>query len=265
LDDKEKQEEAARKEAEKQAKEKAKQEEAEWKEAERLSKERAKQEKQEAERQMKEAEKQAKENAKQEEAARKEAEKQAKEKAKQEEQAHKEAERQAKKMAGREKKEAEATPQAEEMAIQPREDTERMARDKAEQEEEAWKDAERLSSRRAREEQEEADRIKREEAQRLAAGKKKKGKEPAGPVLYQGRVKLVIETPVDLGQLTQMEASLNEVAGLQLVMVGGSAGAAHIIVSIEKPLPLLDILGALPVTDVVVKKDKEIRLTLKAK
>jgi hypothetical protein len=218
-----------------------------------------------AERQMKEAEKQAKENARQEEAARKEAEKQAKEKAKQEEQARKEAERKAKKITGQEKKEAEATPQAEEMAMQPSEDTERMARDKTEQEEEAWKDAERLSSQRAREEQEEADRLKREEAQRLAAGKKKKGKEPAGPVLYQGRVKLVIETPVDLGQLTQMETSLNEVAGLRLVMVGGASGAAHIIISTEKPLPLLDILGALPVIDVVVKKDKEIRLTLKAK
>jgi hypothetical protein len=244
LDDKEKQEEAARKEAERLAKEKAKQEEAEWKEAERLSKERAKQEKQEAERQRKETEKQAKENAKQEEAARKEAERLAKEKAKQE------------------KQEAKATPQANDMVVQPRQDTERPA--KAEQEEEAWKDAERLSRERAMAEQEEADRIKKEEAQRLAAGKKKKEKEPAGPVLYQGRVKLVIESPVDSGQLTQMEASLNMVAGLQLVMVGGAAGAAHIIVSAEEPLPLLDILEAIPVTDGVVKKDKEIRVMLKA-
>ncbi len=98
----------------------------------------------------------------------------------------------------------------------------------------------------------------------MAAGKKNKGKEPAGPVLIEGRVRLVIESPVDLGQLAQMQASLNQVEGLQLVMVGGSAGTANIIVSAEKPLPLLDILGEFPATADVVKKGKEIRVTLKA-
>ncbi len=98
----------------------------------------------------------------------------------------------------------------------------------------------------------------------MAAGKKNKGKELAGPVLIEGRVRLVIESPVDLGQLAQMQASLNQVEGLQLVMVGGSAGTANIIVSAEKPLPLLDILGEFPATADVVKKGKEIRVTLKA-
>jgi len=76
-------------------------------------------------------------------------------------------------------------------------------------------------------------------------------------------VRLVIESPVDLGQLAQMQASLHQVEGLQLVMVGGSAGAAHIIVLVEKPLPLFVILEAFPITESVVKKGKEIRVTLK--
>jgi len=50
---------------------------------------------------------------------------------------------------------------------------------------------------------------------------------------------------------------------LQLVMVGGSSGAAHIIVLVENPLPLFVILEAFPITESVVKKGKEIRVTLK--
>ncbi|MES0329564.1 MAG: hypothetical protein ABUK06_04690, partial [Dehalococcoidales bacterium] len=184
----------------------------------------------EAEVARKEAERQAKEKTKQEEAARKEAEKLAKEKAKQEEEEWKEAERLSKERAKQEQKEAEVA----------RKEAERQAKEKAKQEEAARKEAEKL------------------------AEDKTKQKEPVAPTLYQGRVKLVVESPVDLGKLAQMQASLNNVDGLQLVMVGGSAGAAQIIVSVEKPLSLLNILEAIPVIVGVVKKNKEIMVTLKA-
>jgi hypothetical protein len=205
---------------------KEKQEVAALKETARLAKDKAKQE----ETEWKEAERLSRERAKQEqkeaEAARKEAEKLAKEKAKQEEAARKEAERQPKDK----------------------------AKDKAEKEQ---GEAEATSQVKEKPKQEEAPR-------RLAEDKNKRKKEPAAPALYQGRVKLVVESPVDLGKLAQMQASLNNVDGLQLVMVGGSAGAAQIIVSVERPLPLLDVLEAIPVTDGVVKKGKEIKVVLKA-
>ena len=136
-----------------------------------------------------------------------------------------------------------------------RKEAEKQAKEKAKQEEAARKEAERQAK----------DKAKQEEApRRLAEDKNKRKKEPAAPALYQGRVKLVVESPVDLGKLAQMQASLNNVDGLQLVMVGGSAGAAQIIVSVERPLPLLDVLEAIPVTAGVVKKGKEIKVVLKA-
>jgi len=139
----------------------------------------------------------------------------------------------------------------------PREDT---------TEKRAKKEAERLAKEEAKQEEK-----AKKEAERLAKGKAKRGEkvekeeELAGIELYQGVVKLVIESPIGLDQLSQIQGYLGQVKDLRLLLVGGSAGdGVQIFVSVEKPTPLIVVLREMPVTEEVVKKGKEIKLTLKA-
>jgi len=84
--------------------------------------------------------------------------------------------------------------------------------------------------------------------------------------LYEGMVKLAIASPVDYGQVRELEGYLCQVQGLRLVLVGGSVEeGVKIVVSAEKPIPLVGILRELPPVEQVVKKGKEIQVTLKAK
>ncbi len=144
----------------------------------------------------------------------------------------------------------------------PREDTiekrakieaERLGKEEAKQEEKAKKEEEARKG---------AQRLAKERAKR--GEKVEKEEELAGIELYQGVVKLVIEPPIGLDQLSQIQGYLGQVKDLRLVLVGGSAGeGVQIFVSVEKPTPLIDVLREMPVTEEVVKKDKEIKLTLK--
>ena len=72
--------------------------------------------------------------------------------------------------------------------------------------------------------------------------------------------------PVDLGQVGELEEYLRQVQNLRLVLIGGSVEeGSEIVVSAEKPVSLISVLREIPLVERVVKKDKEIQVTLKAK
>ena len=83
-------------------------------------------------------------------------------------------------------------------------------------------------------------------------------------------MKLVIASPVDYEQMRELEEYLGQVQELRLVLVGGSVEEGveegiKIIISAEKPIPLIGVLREMPPVEQVVKKGKEIQVTLKAK
>lgn len=151
-----------------------------------------------------------------------------------------------------------------------------MAKRKAE-EAKAKKEAERQAKEQAGRDAEEAkERAKREaeEAKRVEEAEAKAKKEAGQPAkeqavsaeLYEGMVNLVIASPVDLGQMRRLEEYLCQVQDLRLVVVGGSVDeGTKIVVSAEKPIPLIDIIRKMPPIEQVVKKGKEIQVMLKAR
>ena len=83
-------------------------------------------------------------------------------------------------------------------------------------------------------------------------------------------MKLAIASPVDCDQMRELEEYLCQVQELRLVLVGGSVEEGveegiKIIISAEKPTPLISVLREMPPVEQVVKKGKEIQVTLKAK
>ncbi|GAJ21556.1 unnamed protein product, partial [marine sediment metagenome] len=58
---------------------------------------------------------------------------------------------------------------------------------------------------------------------------------------------------------------LRQVQDLRVVLISGSVdGGSRVIVSVEKPIPLVSIIGEMPPVEQVVKKGKEIQISLKA-
>ena len=104
------------------------------------------------------------------------------------------------------------------------------------------------------------------EAQKQAEERAKRGaEEVVGAKLYEGTVKLKIVAPVDLGQMRQLQEHLCQVQDLDLVLVGGSVDEGTVIVvSVVRPIPLIDILREMPPIEQVVKEDEEIQIMLKA-
>jgi hypothetical protein len=89
--------------------------------------------------------------------------------------------------------------------------------------------------------------------------------EAGGAELYLGRVELEIIAPIDFGQMMKLQAQLRGVTNLRLVSAGGSAaGNTTVVVSIDKPLPLINILRKMPPVKGVVKKEKNIQVALEA-
>ena len=79
-------------------------------------------------------------------------------------------------------------------------------------------------------------------------------------------MKLIVTSPVDIGQLRKLEESLFQVENLRVVLIRGSVEeGTEIVISAEKPIPLLDVLGEIPIVEQAVKKDQEIQVTLRAK
>jgi len=112
-------------------------------------------------------------------------------------------------------------------------------------------------------EAEEAKRAKKAEAEAKREAKRE-AKEATGAKFYQGTVELVIMSPVDLAQMRKLEEYLCQVQDLRLVLVGGSVDeGSKIVVSAEKPIPLIDVIREMPPVEQVVKKGKKIQITLK--
>jgi uncharacterized membrane protein YqiK len=178
----------------------------------------------------------------------------AKERAKREAEQAKEA----KQAEERAKKEAEKA--AKEKAKREAEEAKEEAKEKAE--EEAKMEAEEAKERAKKEAEEAKEKAKREaEMARVA----KQAKEAISAELYEGIVKLTIMSPIDLAQMRKLEEYLRHIQDLRLVLTGGSADeGTHIMVSAAKPLPLINVLKEMPPVEEVVKKDKEIQITLKA-
>jgi len=94
---------------------------------------------------------------------------------------------------------------------------------------------------------------------------KKEAQEAVTGELYEGIVQLTIAPPIDLGQARKLEEHLSQVQDLRLVLVGGSVDeGTEIVVSADKPIPLIDILREMPPVEQVAKKGKKIQITLRA-
>ena len=104
-----------------------------------------------------------------------------------------------------------------------------------------------------------------DKAKAVKAEAKREAKPAAGAGLYKDTVKLAIMPPIDLGQVKQLEERLRQVENLQVVLVSGSlAEDCMIVVSVEKSIPLVDVLKAMPVVERVVASNKKIIVQLKS-
>ena len=76
----------------------------------------------------------------------------------------------------------------------------------------------------------------------------------------------MILPPVDLEQMKELEEGLSQVQDLRLVLVSGSIEeGTRMVVSAGKPISLISALREISLVDQVIKKDKEIQISLKAK
>ncbi|MFC1905058.1 hypothetical protein ACFLXT_04805 [Chloroflexota bacterium] len=65
--------------------------------------------------------------------------------------------------------------------------------------------------------------------------------------IHKGLLELAIAPPVDLRQMKKLEECLCRVQDLRVLFVGGSADEGNrIVVSIEKPMPLANVLREIP-------------------
>ena len=78
-------------------------------------------------------------------------------------------------------------------------------------------------------------------------------------------VKLILASPVDPGQLKELEKSLRQVQGLRVVLVGSSVEeGTRVMVSVEESIPLVGILSEMSAVEQVAKAGRDIRVTLLA-
>jgi len=130
-------------------------------------------------------------------------------------------------------------------------------------EKKAKKEAEQAAIEKAKREAEEAKERARIEVEERA---KREAEEKVSAELHKGMAKLAIASPVDYDQMRKLEEYLRQVQHLRLVLVGGSVKeGTKIVVFAEKPIPLINVLREMPPVEQVVKKGKEIRVTLRAK
>lgn len=86
--------------------------------------------------------------------------------------------------------------------------------------------------------------------------------------LYEGMVKLAIESPVDYDQMSRLGEYLRQTQHLRVILLGGSVDeGTKIVVFAEKPIPLINVLRGMPPVEKALKKEKvkEIQVTLRAK
>ena len=97
-----------------------------------------------------------------------------------------------------------------------------------------------------------------------AVAKAKEAKE-VSTQLYEGTINLIIIPPAGVLQIKNLEEKLRLIQNLRVVLTSGSAdGPIRIIVSAERPIPLIDVLSRIPIVDQVTKEGKKIQILLKA-
>lgn len=81
--------------------------------------------------------------------------------------------------------------------------------------------------------------------------------------LQVGIVKLVIMPTANISQIKKLEQDIQQIPDIQLLLTGGMQDSATIVITAEKPIPLIDILEEIPGVEQVVKKAKNLNITLK--
>ncbi|MFC1991969.1 hypothetical protein ACFLVC_04540 [Chloroflexota bacterium] len=80
----------------------------------------------------------------------------------------------------------------------------------------------------------------------------------------EGELNLILVSPVDLGRIRELKKHLYQVQDLRLVLQSGSVDTnTTIIVSAEKPIPLINILSTMPPINQVCKAGNQIQVILK--
>jgi len=184
-----------------------------------------------------------------------------------EEKAKKEAQLAAKEQAKREAEETRKARETEEKAkreaqLAAKEQAKREAEEAGkarEAEEKAKREAQLAAKEQAKREAEEAGKAR--EAEEKA---KREGKEIVGAELYEGEVTLTIVSPVDFRQIRKLQEYLYQVQDLRLVLISGSVDkGTSIVVSVVKPIPLINILREMPPIEQVAPEGKNIQIMLK--
>jgi len=206
----------------------------------------------EAKRKLREAEERIKEELKEVEERVKREAKEAKEKAK----------GKLREATERAEREAEEAKKAREAEARAKKEAEWTAKEKAKREAEEAKERAKREAKEAKKAGQAETKAKRQVEERA----KKEAEEEVGAELYEGMVKLTIASPVDYEQIRKLEEYLRQVQNLHLISVGGSSEeGTKIVVSAEEPIPLANVLREMPAIEQVVRKGKEIQVTLKAR
>jgi hypothetical protein len=174
----------------------------------------------------------------------------------------KEAERLAKEQAKREAEEAKKAQEAEKRG---KKEAERLAKEQAKREARVAKKAPEVERRGKKE----AERLAKEQAKKEAEEAKKapeveKAVHGIDSEIYEGKIRLVVASPVGFEQVRQFQGLLQELENLRIVWVGGSADEGTIIiVSVQQPTTLIRSLSEIPMVQKVDKKGENIVVMLR--
>ncbi len=70
--------------------------------------------------------------------------------------------------------------------------------------------------------------------------------------------------PVDSEHMKEIGENLSKLKGMRLLLVGGSIeGGAQIVISVEKPTPLINVIKQMPLVEDVADNGREIQVWLK--
>jgi len=169
------------------------------------------------------------------------------------------------------KAEAKAKKEAKKLLAKAKKEAERKARERAKREAEEAKEAKKAEAKARKEaEREVKERAKREaeeakEAKKAEAKTKKEAEPHIEPEIYGENIRLVISPSAGFEQVAQFKEQMEGVESVSIVMTGGSADEGSIIViSVQKSLELVHILGEMPMVEDVHAKGKTITVMLRA-
>jgi hypothetical protein len=103
------------------------------------------------------------------------------------------------------------------------------------------------------------------EAIEKVVGQVEEEAEQASTELYSGVIRLALGRQVEYENVRRFQSFLSQVQNLRVISVGGSTGeGVRLDISAESPIPLLSVLRETPLVRQVIKKGKEIQITLEA-